>query len=216
MKRLVEDFGYFSLKRIIDANDLRELNMFVLYNYYNHHLKHSFYPEQELVQMIKEDNDAFTHSQYYVICDSNNELVGSIKLQEWDYKKSLCIQHEFNVDLISFIENLDDTPNKVFHIGRFVIDQQKIRSNNDLRKKRLTILKLLMYYALLPVVANSYNIFFCECDEKLCSKLNLMGIYPKRIGQPKMCMGSTTIPIYCDSSRIQDFFHKQNELSYVS
>ena len=216
MKRLVEDFGDFSLKRIIDANDLRELNMFVLYNYYYHHLKDGFYPEQELVQMIKEDNEAFDHSRYYVICDSKNELVGSIKLQEWDYKKSLCIQHEFNVDLNNFIENLDNTPNKVFHIGRFAIDQVKININKGLRKRRLTILKLLMYHALLPVAANSSNVFFCECDEKLCTKLNLMGVYPKIVGEPKLCMGSTTVPIYCDNSRIQDFFHKQKKASYVS
>ncbi|WP_319229237.1 hypothetical protein [Draconibacterium orientale] len=216
MKRLVEDFGYFSLKRIIDANDLRELNMFVLYNYYNHHLKHGLYPEHELVQMINEDSEAFSHSLYYVICDSNNELVGSIKLQEWDHKKLLCIQYEFDVDLFHFIDNLDNTPNKVFHIGRFAIDQEKIKSNKELRKRRLTILKLLMYHALLPVMANSSNIFFCECDEKLCSKLNLMGVYPEIIGKPKLCMGSMTIPIYCDNSRIQDFFHKQKKLSYVS
>jgi len=46
----------------------------------------------------------------------------------------------------------------------------------------LTILKLLMYYALISVYKEKSNIFLCECDYKLFSKLNFLGIYPQKLG----------------------------------
>jgi len=76
-------------------------------------------------------------------------------------------------------------------------------------------MKLLMYYALLPVYQGNSNIFFCECDEKLYSKLNLLGIYPQIIGSPKVYLGSKTLPIYCNKSGISSFINQNKHLNHV-
>lgn len=215
MKKLVKNYGDFSLWKITERNELQQIDRFILHIYYYHHLKQSNYPQKELRNMIFEDINALPNSSFYVITDDEEEIVGTIKSELWDDRKKLPIEKDFRVDLNRFIQGLSYQPQKVFHIGRFAIDQDKIRKKTALRKKRLTILKLLMYYALLPVMENSSNIFICECDQKLYSKLNLLGLYPHEIGTSKLCMGSYTVPIYCDNAGIKDFFTQYNQIEYV-
>jgi hypothetical protein len=73
-----------------------------------------------------------------------------------------------------------------------------------------------MYYALLPVFNNRLNIFFCECDEKLFTKLNFLGLYPQIIGAPKDYTASKTIPNYCDYDGIKNFFYQNKSINRVS
>jgi len=166
MKKLVKKYDAFSLWKITEMSELQQVDQFILHVYYYHHLKECFYPQQELHDMIKDDIRALPNSSFYVITDDEEEIVGTIKSELWDDRKKLPIEKDFRVDLNQFIQGLSYPPQKVFHIGRFAIDQDKIRKKTALRKKRLTILKLLMYYALLPVMENSSNIFICECDQK--------------------------------------------------
>jgi hypothetical protein len=215
MKKLVKNFGEFSLWKITELSELQQVDQFILHVYYYHHLKESFYPQQELQDMIKDDIRALPNSSFFVLIDDEEEIVGTIKSELWDNKKKLPIEKDFKVDLNRFIQGLSHQPQKVFHIGRFAIDQDIINKKIALRKKRLTILKLLMYYALLPVMENSSNIFICECDQKLFSKLNLLGLYPHVVGNSKLCMGSYTVPIYCDNEGIKDFFIQHKQIEYV-
>lgn len=214
MKKLVKNYGDFSLWEITERNELQQIDRFILHIYYYHHLKQRNYPKEELKSMILEDLKALPNSSFYVITDEEEEIVGTIKSELWDNNTTLSIERDFLVNVKYFIQGLQQNPQKIFHIGRFAIDQDKIRKKTALRKKRITILKLLMYYALLPVTENNSNIFFCECDQKLYLKLNIMGLYPHVIGSSKFCMGSQTVPIYCDNAGIKDFFNQNKHLSH--
>lgn len=215
MKELVKEFDAFSVWKITQKNELEKLSRLVIAVNYKHHLNQTTYPEDEFQKVYSEDILAFADSNFYAVYNNLDEIIAAIKCQKWDNSMVLSIEKDFKVNLTYFIHGLNFQPFEIFHIGRFVIDQDKIRKNTSLRKKRINILKLLMYYALLPVFKNQTNIFFCECDEKLFSKLNFLGLYPQRIGPPKEYMGSKTIPVCCDYNGIKDFFYQNKNLSHV-
>lgn len=216
MKSLIKDYDSFSIWRIMSKTELKKLSRLVIDVNYKHHLNQVSFSHDEFEKIYQEDVTALSDSMFYGIYDQKDEIIAAVKCQKWNYSTVLPIEKDFSVDLKYFIQGLNFEPREVFHIGRFVIDQDNIRRNKDLQQKRLTILKLLMYHALLPVSKNSSNIFFCECDEKLYTKLNFMGLYPKIIGTPKEYIGSKTIPIYCDYPGINKFFHTNKITEYVS
>ncbi len=215
MKRLVKVFDDFSIWKILEKEDLKQISELVMCVNYKHHLHQDYYPTNELQKLHCEDVEALTCSSFYAVFDEKMEIVGAVKSQKWDNVSVLTIERDFMVNLKYFIHSLANKPKDVYHIGRFAIDQDKIRKSHALRKKRVTIMKLLMYYALLPVYQGNSNIFFCECDEKLYSKLNLFGIYPHIIGSPKIYLGSKTLPIYCDKSGISNFINQNKQFNHV-
>src|SRR5690554_461190 len=192
MKNLIRIYNDFSLWEIKEKKELHNLDHFVLKVYYYHHLKQNNYPKKELLMMIQEDIDSLPNSSFFVAYDNISQIIGTIKLQKWDGATKLSIENDFKVDIKSFVGRLPIKPEQIYHIGRFAIDQSLIRENSSLMRNRLTILKSLMYCALLPVYKEQSNLFFCECDDKLLSKLNILGIYPQVIGNPKFHLGSKT------------------------
>lgn len=216
MCKIIKKFNSFTLMQIENQHELLPVAQFILNIYYNHHQNLNSYSPNELNDMVREDSNTLKNSFFYIIRDHNGELVGTIKSQKWDKKSILCIQKDFNIDLLQFINNLSYCPKEIFHIGRFAIDQNRIRQNKTLSYQRITILKLLMYKALQPVAEDSSNIFFCECDEKLHSKLHHMGLFTERIGATKYCMGSNTVPIYCNNKGMGHFIHQNKSFKNVS
>lgn len=215
MRNLICAYNDFSLWEIKEKNELHQLDQFVLKVYYYHHLKQNFYPKNELSVMIQEDIDSLTNSSFFVAFDNNMQIIGTIKLQKWDGENELSIEKDFKVDLKEILRSLPSKPKQIYHIGRFAIDQNLIRRDPGLAQNRLKILKSLMYYALFPVYENKSNIFLCECDNKLLSKLRFLGIFPEVIGSPKIHLGSKTFPIFCGYDGIKEFFNQNNCLSYV-
>ena len=215
MKNLIRAYNDFSLWEIKEKNELHQINQFVLKVYYYHHLRQEVYPKNELLKMVQEDVDSLSNSSYYVAYDNEKHIVGTVKTQKWNQITSLTIEKDFGVNLKMLIKSLPFKPKEIYHIGRFAIDQDMVRKNTNLHQNRLTILKLLMYYALIAVYKEKSNIFLSECDYKLFSKLNFLGIYPQKLGVPIMYLGSKTIPVFCDYSGIKDFFNQNKNLIYV-
>lgn len=216
MCKIITKFDSFTLMQIQNQQELLPVAQFILNIYYKHHGNLNSYSTKELDDMVREDSNTLKNSFFYIIQDEYGEIVGTIKSQKWDRKSTLCIQKDFNVDLSQFVNSLSYWPKEIFHIGRFAIDQNRIRQNNKLRSQRITILKLLMYQALQPVAEDPSNIFFCECDEKLYSKLHYMGLFTERIGETKFCMGSNTVPIYCNNEGMLQFINLNQSLKNVS
>jgi len=215
MKNLVMNYDDFSVWRIMGKTELQKLSHLVIDVNYRHHLNQLSFPHEEFEKIYQEDIIALPDSRFYAIYDLADNIIAAVKCQRWNHSTLLPIEKDFTVDLKSFIKGLNFEPQEVFHIGRFVIDQDIIRRNKDLQQKRLTILKLLMFHALHPVSKDITNIFFCECDEKLLSKLNFMGLYPRIIGPAKEYLGSKTIPIYCDYPGINKFFQINKSIEHV-
>lgn len=215
MKKLLRNFKDFTLWEISDENELFQIDRFVLNVYYYHHLKQNNYPPSELKKLIVEDVEALPDSYFYVIFDDKGEIVGTIKLQRWNQKTVLSIEKDFKVNLKYFIHELPFRPAGIFHIGRFAINQEKIKRNQVLKQNRITIMKLLMYYALIPIFKETSNIFFCECDEKLYTRLALLGLHTQIIGRPRVYLGSKTVPIYCNQAGMRNFIRLNKHLGYV-
>lgn len=145
------NYDAFSVWRIIGKTELKKLSQLVIDVNYKHHLNQFSSPYEEFEKIYQEDVCALPDSEFYAIYNRMGDIVAAVKCQRWNHSTVLPIEKDFTVDLKSFIEGLNFEPQEVFHIGRFVIDQDIIRRNKDLQQKRLTILKLLMYHALLPV-----------------------------------------------------------------
>lgn len=214
MKKLLKSYKDFSLWQVKDEKELFKIDHFVLNVYYKHHLKQE-YPKHELQKMIFEDTETMHSSMFYVIYDNKGEIVGTIKSQTWDKKAVLSMEKDFNVDIKYLISSLPDKPKEIIHVGRFAINQEKIRSSNALKRNRISIMKMLLLHALLPVNKCNTNMALCECDEKLNFGLKTLGINTEILGEAKVHLGSTTIPICSYHSGIKNFINENKHLCYV-
>jgi hypothetical protein len=154
-------------------------------------------------------------SHCYGIYNTNHRLIGFIRALKWNSSDQLPMMKDFNVDLGRLISGLSPLPDEVWHIGRFVIDQQEIRHDEKLMHKRITILKLLLFCAFDHIAKAKNGIALAECDAKLFNKLKLMGIDSKIIGESQMYFGSETIPIYNTTSGVKDFVEANKNICYV-
>ncbi len=182
---------------------------------YQHHLNQSVFPEVEFADALKEDLNYSEYSNIYVICNPQNKLIGVIRAMEWNWKDKLPIEKDFNINLIDFLSTLSTLPKKVWHIGRFAIDQQEITTNQELRSRRITILKLLLYCAFKHIADDEDSIAIAECDSKLFEKLKLFNICSEKLGEPKTYFGSLTVPIYNTSAGVKEFVESNKSLCYV-
>jgi hypothetical protein len=117
--------------------------------------------------------------------------------------------------MVDFLTNLSPAPNKVWHIGRFAIDQEELIADKHLKSRRITILKLLLFSAFKHVADDEDSIAIAECDSKLFEKLRLFKICSEILGEPKTYLGSLTLPIYNTSAGVKEFVESNKELCYV-
>lgn len=169
----------------------------------------------ELRKAVNEDFQYLPDSHCYAIYSSSQKLIGYIRALKWNNCDVLPIVKDFNVDLSSFISGLRPSPDEVWHIGRFVIDQEEIRHDEKLMNKRITILKLLLFCAFTHIANAENGIALAECDSKLYTKLKLLGIDSTVIGKSQMYFGSETIPIYNTSRGVRNFVESNKSICYV-
>lgn len=155
------------------------------------------------------------YSHCYAIYNCKRKLIGVIRAMEWNKRDKLPIEMDFNIDLADFITHLSPVPNKVWHIGRFAIDQEELIVDKYLKSRRITILKLLLISAFKHVADDNDSIAIAECDSKLFEKLKLFNICSEILGEPKKCLGSLTLPIYNTSAGIKKFVESNKDLCYV-
>ena len=134
---------------------------------------------------------------------------------EWNKKDKLPLETDFNINLADFITHLSPVPNKVWHIGRFAIDQEELIADKYLKSKRITILKLLLISAFKHIADDNDSIAVAECDSKLFGKLKLFNICSEILGKPKTYLGSLTLPIYNTSAGVKEFVESNKNLCYV-
>jgi hypothetical protein len=142
-------------------------------------------------------------------------MIGVIRAIKWNRKDRLPIEYDFNLDLNNLILGLNLQPKQVWHIGRFAIDNEAVCSDNILKSKRITILKLLLLCAFSHVMENTDNVAIAECDSKLFDKLRLFNIHSHVIGEPKNYLGSLTVPIINTAHGVREFVESNKELYHV-
>tara|TARA_R110001583_G_scaffold25760_2_gene93064 strand:- start:11490 stop:12206 length:717 start_codon:yes stop_codon:yes gene_type:complete len=213
MDILLNDFQDYSLW-VVSKEHLSDVSRFILRVNHQVHLNSNIINYADLVKTKELDLKSFSTSYFYAIKNREQEIVGTIKAEKWDGKSKLPIEDDFDINVDDILNRLDFKPNEIWHIGRFAIDQQKIRKDFLLRNNRITILKLLLTSVLQHVCMNSNNVYLAESDKKLFDKLKLMGINSSQIGESKMYLGSETVPIFNTAKGVEKFVNKHKHLCY--
>jgi hypothetical protein len=198
----------------VSKENLSDVSRFILRVNHQVHLNSNIINYSDLVKTKELDLKSFSSSLFYAIKNRRNEIVGTIKAQKWDGISPLPIEEDFDIRIDDIVGNLSYVPTEVWHIGRFAIDQEKIKNDLDLRNSRVTILKLLLTNAFQHICTNQTNIAIAESDEKLFNKLKLLGINSTQIGESKMYLGSETVPICNTAKGVEKFVKDHKHLCY--
>jgi len=213
MDILLDDFQDYSLW-LVSKDHLAEVSRFILRVNHQVHLNSNIINYSDLIKTRKLDLDSFSSSYFYAIKNKKHEIVGTIKAQKWDGSCKLPIEEDFDIKVDDIVSELSYKPHEVWHIGRFAIDQQKIKDDPLLKKNRIVILKMLMANALQHIYADRTNILIAECDRKLFEKLQLMEIYSSQIGNSKSYLGSETVPMFNTAIGVKKFVEQNTGLCY--
>lgn len=213
MDILLNDFNDYSLW-LVSKKNLPNISQFILKVNHQFHLKSNHLNHKDLIKTTEADLACFSSSYFYTIKNRKHEIIGSIKAQRWDNHSILPLEEDFNIKLCDLVKNLPFTPPEVWHIGRFAIDQEKIKTDPILRKHRISFLKVLLSNAFKHFIATPNNIAIAECDKKLFQKLKLLQINSTEIGQSKIYLGSETVPILNTAKGVEIFIKTNENLCY--
>ena len=190
-------FFYNYLEKL-KVDQLYQLAEFVVKENFNHHLNEKVYPIDylnEVNSVFEEESLYFKNAKIFILKDSNNSLLASIRVLRWDRKQELPIQKIFGIDPLS-LKSLDNEET-IWHIGRFAIK----KGMGD-----INLFKRMMVCALAPICNDKKSIVYAECDSKLLRVMLSLGIKAIPIGKPIIYLGSETFPIKISYSGIIDFY----------
>lgn len=202
MNRLISTYGEYAIWQL-SVHSLYQLAEFVVCQNHEHHTKgigDNF--QSEVLAVYKEELQYYERSQTLIATTADGQIIGSIRLMNWDRKQPLPMQTYFN--LSSFEKALPLSTN-IWHIGRFAVSARAGASG-------LTLFKLLLLYAMRPVYESDNDLALAECDNKLLRTMRLMGIRVQSIGKSIEYLGSKTTPVYATRDGLANFFNKNRWL----
>ncbi len=203
MNRLIETYDCYSIGQL-SADRLHELAEFVVRENYRHHTKSPGSDFRRDVERIyHEEMSYFKRSQIFIATEANGKIIGSIRVMNWDRQQQLPLQTLFNIPTLTRL--LAEQTSAVWHIGRLAV-------STGISSCRLTLFKILLLYAMLPIYESENDLVLAECDHKLLRIMRLMGICVQQLGEGIEYLGSQTIPIYATRDGLVDFFYKNQSL----
>ncbi len=185
----------FHIRRV-KKTELFKVATFIVDENYNHHQNQTrpSSSSKEVLSVFEEELAFFPKADFFSIWNFN-ELLGAIRVLEWDFKSILPIQKLFGINPLNCI--VGEPLGKICHIGRFAIKKGN---------QNLTLFKTLMVCAIAPVCESKNNLAFAECDAKLLRALNRLGIKTRIIGDSIEYLGSETIPICMTCEDLLEFY----------
>lgn len=189
----------------LNKNELFELAKFVVHENFKHHFKEISEDicSNNIWSVYKEEMSYASMSEIFVIKNQLNNILGSIRVLQWNYVDFLPIQKIFKIDPLKYANSIYFE--RIWHIGRFAIKKET---------QNLSLFKKLMVHAISPVCRNKGNLTFAECDSKLLRVMSLLGIKADIIGKPLNYLGSETIPICITYDGLIDFY--ETHKSYIT
>jgi hypothetical protein len=180
---------------------------FVVRENYKHHSnsRPNIHFDAEVEAVYREEVRYFNHSRIFVAKNSENNIIGAIRLMLWDGRETLPIQSLFGIQCLNDISP-DDSCSAIWHIGRLAV-------NTDIGRHGLLLFKSLLLYAMYPICNRKKGIVFAECDSKLLRTMKLMGIRVHSLGNGIEYLGSETIPVYSTYDDLVGFF-RENQSFY--
>lgn len=191
----------------LSEDSLHELAGFVVRENYKHlsNSRPNIHFDAEVEAVYREEVRYFNHSRIFVAKNSENNIIGAIRLMLWDGRETLPIQSLFGIQCLNDISP-DDSCSAIWHIGRLAV-------NTDIGRHGLLLFKSLLLYAMYPICNRKKGIVFAECDSKLLRTMKLMGIRVHSLGNGIEYLGSETIPVYSTYDDLVGFF-RENQSFY--
>lgn len=83
----------------LEIDQLYKLAEFVVMENFRHHTNNSLPDDylKEIYSVFREESLYFKNSEIFVLKDSDNFLLGSIRVLKWDYKQKLPLQRIFGL-----------------------------------------------------------------------------------------------------------------------
>ncbi|MGV8135026.1 MAG: hypothetical protein AB2L20_07420 [Mangrovibacterium sp.] len=206
MDRYITSYGNYSIWQL-SIDGLRELAKFVVTENYKHHVGSidSVLCFSEIESIYQEEMHYFDDSWIFVAKSMKNEILGAIRVMEWNRKDILPIEKLFGIHDLSSISQKDCNCH-IWHVGRLAVS-----STTD--EYGISLFKILMLYAISPICKYENGIMFAECDRKLLRALNRLGINTTILGPGIKYLGSETIPIYTTRNELTGFLIKNFSLA---
>lgn len=206
MDKFIASYHNYSIWQLSE-NGLMDLAQFVVYENYKHHqmvekLNNDF--QSEIISVYNEEMRYFSRSDTFVEKSKDNDIIGAIRLMNWDRKEALPMHELFDIGSKYDIPlEYENTP--IWHIGRLAI-------SNKVGRYGIVLFKLLLVYAISPICKQKKGIILAECDSKLLKTLQIMGMQVKPLGKGAHYLGSETIPVYATYNGVKRFFFNNHSL----
>lgn len=203
MRKILFKETSYTISRM-DVSELRELATFVVMQNYKHHQENSAKDVfAEIEAVYQEELQQIATSTIYVVRDLNDEMIGSIRVFEWNKLMELPIQRIFGISPLLAI--IAEPHSKFWHVGRFAVNSRKGIST-------LLLFKQLMMLAIDPIIRSGDSYMIAESDSKLLRVMNLLGIETHQLGPSVEYLASETIPIYASKKGLLPFYEKHLHL----
>lgn len=185
------------------TEEIINLSKFVVNENFKHHSGNALPKdyENDIQSIFKEELNYKKNAEIFVYKNYSGNIIGSIRVLEWNYIDVLPIQKIFNINPLLVIGGRP--LNAIWHIGRFAINKEVSDIN---------LFKKLMICAITPICKHKGNIAFAECDSKLLRILTLLGIESTIVGDSINYLGSETIPISMSCDGLIKFYNKNKSL----
>ena len=190
----------------VDKQYLYNIARFVVkinYLHYFENINTNLQIEQEIEHIFQEELLYSGLYKIYVAEDTAGEMIGCIRIMQWNRMDKLPMQKIFVINPLDSIENAEDTT--FWHVGRFAIDSSTGIST-------VSLFKQLMIYAIYPIYQEVNGYMIAECDRRLLRTVNLLGIKTVALGKSVNYLGSETVPIYADKKGLSVFYQNYSGL----
>ena len=203
--QLLKKYNELSLYQI-GKTELSEFSRYVFQQYaYHYHKKYDWEaPASQLVEMQLEDQECFDHAHFFGFRTAQGKLVGSMKITQKAPEMLLPIEEDFQLDLNELIRKRDLKANAIWHLGRFAVD------TNELRTKKIGIaskevLRLLLIHAFEKMDKDGNDLLVAESDVLIYKLFHSLGINMQLVGEAKMYIGSPTYPVMITGQDIKQW-----------
>lgn len=187
-----------------DETVLYELAEFVVRENYQHHSElNTVIPKEEVEHVYNEEKGLINQSRILIARNESGKIIGSIRITQWDRMSKLPLEELFGLNPLDLA--ISNGITAFWHIGRFSISKGSISST-------ILLMRMLMIYAIYPIVNEVTGCLLAEVDRKLFNVLGKLGIIVSQLAPSINYLASETIPVYSTSEAMMSFYNRNKYL----
>lgn len=199
MDRFITSYNDYSVWQLAESG-LYDLAKFVVIENYKHHQNLSdetMINEAEIQAVYNEEARYFHQSKIFVAKNHYDEIVGAIRIMNWNKRDELPITKLFGIERINNTSFKDEGMD-IWHVGRFAV-------SSGLGRGALSLFRVLMMFAVAPICKSDNGVMIAECDSKLFKTVRKLGMNVIALNDGIEYLGSVTIPMYATREGLFEF-----------